>query len=1100
MSNAISSSEVERIVKEYKAEYENLPNKAEVYIEQIFYKLIQDLLGDEIPLTKGIFEGMRTRTGKLSSGKHIQNGTADNLLGKIVFELEGSRKKVDDESPTQLAEYIGGLWEKQGSKKLPYIGVASDGNYTKKFLPKYKKNNVELEELQSLEILRADPFDTYLFFRDLFQGSKRKVQGDTLQRLLGQSSFVFSVIYPKLEEVWKTYKNESDFKVLFDSWKGYLRKVYSTEAVTEGLFLSHTYLVTVSKLICYRILKTGTSWDFTEIKKTLIGDIFKKNGILNLIESDFFCWIVKDESWEELKGSLLQLANSIDEFDWTDTSEDVLKPLYESLIDPETRRALGEYYTPDWLAEIIVEDALKDNKSKRLLDPSCGSGTFLQKAILAKLQKRKKTNSLIGEILKEVVGVDVNPVAVMIAKTNYLLSIHSLLSNRNEDISIPVYLVDALRARTLELKGMHTDSSLNMDVTLYLDEDGDKKQITLKPSILNRFEIYEKLIDCAYQVAEFFKEQKSIEDDKASQIILKTILDLKISANDDLEEEASKKEALDNIVQISKVLHFFIRAKRDSIWSYILKNRLYPILYSSWDRRSGTDLRFDVIVGNPPWITLKGLDLSFQEWLKKIINEYKLLSAKDTKNVTHLELATLFWLRCSDLYLKRGGTIYFVTPLSIKSADQHQALRKGEYRFSEDTSASMKITEFYNLNGVEPLFRVPSGVLCGKKVDFGDEKVPKEISQKKFSGKLKTKNLSLKDAQDDLKIENSKLTLVHERAVWADKGDALGSIEGKNSFYHTFFNQGATLVPKPYWFIDANKLKTEVTSKLGINANCPPIQTDPKAATSAKGKNKGAVLSGSVEKDFFYGVLTSKDVLPFFSHTPKLCVLPIYVSKGSLNEVSEIEMPRYKGLKDWLEQAKQLKTEAQGDKAESMTLMQRLNYQNALLMQEPAIDTIVVYNRSGSNVSSVVVKPKTLLENLKSSFINKSRKALISPNALIIDSGLYFGYLKDEDASHYLCAFLNSPFVNTCIKSLQSSGLGGPRDIHKKVLEIPIPKYDPNNKEHETLKDLSKKMHNELLDYETKYQSQKARGDIRKLEETSLSKIDVICKKILTKS
>lgn len=1098
MSKAIASSEVKRLVNEYKSQYEKLPHKAEVYIEQIFYKLIQDLLGDEIPLTKGIFEGMRTRTGKLTSGKHIQNGTADNLLGKIVFELEASRKKVDEESPIQLAEYIGGLWEKQGNNRLPYIGVASDGNYTKKFLPKMDKGRVQLEELQSIEILRADPFDTYLFFRDLFQGSKRSVQGDALQRVLGQSSHAFSILYPVLEKVWNSFKKEPEYKVLFDSWKGYLRKVYSTEAVTEGLFLSHTYLVTVAKLICYRILKSGSSWDLTEIKKTLIGDIFKKNGILNLIESDFFCWIVKDDSWDLLKSSLLQLANAIDEFDWKDTSEDVFKPLYESLIDPETRRTLGEYYTPDWLAEIIIEDSLKDNKSKRLLDPSCGSGTFLQKAIFAKLQSRRKTTGLLGEVLNEVVGFDVNPVAVMIAKTNYLLSIQSILANRSSDISIPVYLVDALRARTLELKGMHFDASLNMDVTLYLDEDGDKKQVTLKPSILKRFEIYERLIDCAYNIADFFKNEKEIDKDKANHFVFKNISELKQLNEDDLEEEASKKEAVENIVQISEVLHFFIRAKRDSIWSYILKNRLYPILYSSWDRRSGIDLRFDVVVGNPPWITLKGLDLSFQEWLKKVIKDYKLLAVNDKKNITHLELATLFWLRCSDLYLRKGGTIHFVTPLSIKSADQHQALRKGDYRFAEDTSASLKITEFYNLDDVEPLFRVPSGVLCGKKVDFGQDKIEKEIPQKRFSGRLKTKNLSLKDARSDLKIESSSLSLVHERSVWADKGDALESIKGKNSFYHPFFNQGATLVPKPYWFINANKLQNEVSSKVGININCPPIQTDPKAASAAKGKNKGVLLSGSVEKDFFYGVLTSKDVLPFFAHTPRLCVLPVYVSKSSLVEVSDIEISRFKGLKDWLDQAKKLKIEAQGDKAESLSLMERLNYQNALLMQDPSVDSIVVYNRSGTNVSSVVIKPKVLLESLKSSLMGNSKKGAVSLNALIIDSGLYFGYLKNENASHYLCSFLNSPFLNTCIKSLQSSGLGGPRDIHKKVLEMPIPKYDSSDKDHVTLQEISQKMHSDLLDFETKYQAQKARGVVRKLQDKALKQIDEICKRILT--
>jgi hypothetical protein len=41
-----------------------------------------------------------------------------------------------------------------------------------------------------------------------------------------------------------------------------------------------------------------------------------------------------------------------------DVEVDVLKSLYESLIDPAQRKDLGEYYTPDWLAAKIVARAL----------------------------------------------------------------------------------------------------------------------------------------------------------------------------------------------------------------------------------------------------------------------------------------------------------------------------------------------------------------------------------------------------------------------------------------------------------------------------------------------------------------------------------------------------------------------------------------------------------------------------------------------------------------------------------------------------------------------------------------------------------------------
>jgi type I restriction-modification system DNA methylase subunit len=51
--------------------------------------------------------------------------------------------------------------------------------------------------------------------------------------------------------------------------------------------------------------------------------------------------------------------------------------LYESVIAAEQRHKLGEYYTPDWLAERMVAEVVDAPLEQRVLDPSCGSGTFL---------------------------------------------------------------------------------------------------------------------------------------------------------------------------------------------------------------------------------------------------------------------------------------------------------------------------------------------------------------------------------------------------------------------------------------------------------------------------------------------------------------------------------------------------------------------------------------------------------------------------------------------------------------------------------------------------------------------------------------------------
>lgn len=56
-----------------------------------------------------------------------------------------------------------------------------------------------------------------------------------------------------------------------------------------------------------------------------------------------------------------------------------------SIIPVSVRHSLGEYYTPDWLADHVINNGLDhisfDTETIRILDSTAGSGTFIQKAI-----------------------------------------------------------------------------------------------------------------------------------------------------------------------------------------------------------------------------------------------------------------------------------------------------------------------------------------------------------------------------------------------------------------------------------------------------------------------------------------------------------------------------------------------------------------------------------------------------------------------------------------------------------------------------------------------------------------------------------------------
>ncbi|MEM4439737.1 MAG: N-6 DNA methylase, partial [Pyrobaculum sp.] len=90
--------------------------------------------------------------------------------------------------------------------------------------------------------------------------------------------------------------------------------------------------------------------------------------------------------------------------------------VYEELIPEEERHQLGQFYTPKPIAELIVKWSVRSPDDK-VLDPGCGSGTFLVEAYkrLAELKLRKKFDEIKyvppdvhRQILSQLYGVDIN--------------------------------------------------------------------------------------------------------------------------------------------------------------------------------------------------------------------------------------------------------------------------------------------------------------------------------------------------------------------------------------------------------------------------------------------------------------------------------------------------------------------------------------------------------------------------------------------------------------------------------------------------------------------------------------------------------------------
>jgi len=119
----------------------------------------------------------------------------------------------------------------------------------------------------------------------------------------------------------------------------------------------------------------------------------------------------------------------------------------------------------------------------------------------------------------------------------------------------------------------------------------------------------------------------------------------------------------------------------------------------------------------------------------------------------------------------------------------------------------------------------------------------------------------------------------------------------------------------------------------------------------------------------------------------------------------------------------------------------------------------------------------------------------------IVDHKAFYLETNKKAEAYYLCSILNSPIVDELIKPMQSRGLFGPRDIHKKVWELPIPEFDSSNHDHLALAKLGEECKKKISEFLSHGVPQKSIGNLRKMIKAELKEeikeIDGVVRKIL---
>ena len=380
------------------------------------------------------------------------------------------------------------------------------------------------------------------------------------------------------------------------------------QAAPNRLFVTHSFLIAIARMVTHSLKHRTKDWK-------------------PMLKGGFAAWIF---AWQRGEVWATDLWDSITQYDWRRRHGDVLRSLYERFVSEEDRKMFGEFYTPDWLAAMMVEEALDDEwlenaiqqaddaiqngtplRGTGVLDPACGSGTFLYHAARRMLKApamRDLQPAQKADVVALLVnGVDVHPVAVEIAKANLMRALPT--EPTAGESAIRVYLGDSLQAG--EKKG-------------WLFDSGSMRLVTPKEG--------EILIPLEFVRKDGFDDsmRRLVEAAVAGKPVPLAVLN---------KVPESRRKDLENC---RDRLADTIGKEGNSVWTWYATNIAAPYLLS--------ERKVNRIVANPPWVKMAHLQEIERKRAMEAFGKTLGLRAGG-KHAPHADIAAFFVLRTRELYM-----------------------------------------------------------------------------------------------------------------------------------------------------------------------------------------------------------------------------------------------------------------------------------------------------------------------------------------------------------------------------------------------------------------------------------------------------------------
>jgi SAM-dependent methyltransferase len=825
------------------------------------------------------------------AGKRI-----DVEVGLTAIEVKRSltSTKVKSAATEQLAGYVRQRTDETSQR---YVGILTDGS---RWVLLHLLPDGSLGQVSSFDLNSPSEIEGLVVWLENVLATVPAISPtpEEIVRRLGADSPATKIDLADLRAIYEECRDVPEVVLKRALWAKLLTSTLGSRFPdSDELFVLHTYLVVTAELIAHTVLGIPTAGEKPEA--LLSGQVFRRAELRGVVDADFFDWPARFASGERFVSAL---ARRLGRFDWTNVEHDILKALYQSIIDAKTRKKLGEYYTPDWLAEGIVNTVVEKPLEQRVLDPACGSGTFLfwaARRYLAAAEEAGMTNSeTIQGLVHAVAGIDLHPVAVALARVTYLLAIGSdrLRSNR-PPFSVPVYLGDSLtweQDETLFAKGGITiptsDNRGGKDADLHFP-DG-------VVSDANRFD----------QLIADLSEKASERTRGASPPSLDaTFRRYKVAPVD--------KPAVSVAFASLCRLH---DEGRNHIWGYYVRNLARPFFF----RRKKNKVQ--ILLGNPPWLSYRFMPDAMQQRYKELAKERGLWSGG--KVATHQDLADLFVVRAIEHYLDKDGRFAFVMPAATLSRGAYGGFRSG-YFDAQGSLTEVRFSSPWDLRAVRPpIFPMPACVVFGKR-SGGALPMPEETTA--YSGAVAERGTRWVDALGNLERTKKIVTP--------------GSTDAPVSPYADQFREGATIVPSVLLRVEqlsAGPLGAP-NGQIRIRSLRSSLENEPWKSLDS--------MEDLVEADFVRPAYFGSGVAPFRALATVDTVVPW--RDGSLMGGEDPRLDDSPGLARWWRAAERVWEEHKTDRTK-LSLLGRLNYQKGLEKQYPQAPHRVLYTKSGNHVAA----------------------------------------------------------------------------------------------------------------------------------------------------